>query len=296
LAILAALVVGELLIWLAAPDAIPNGWVTTMVLMIAALSFADDTVGLPPSVRLCGHGLAAIGAIVGAALTVHVVGLPVFGSISLGWFAVPFTLLFLVWITNLYNFMDGIDGFAGGMAVIGFGIVSYIAWSEAHRTLALLSLLIAASTAGFLYFNIPPAKIFMGDVGSISLGFLAGCASLIGIREGLFDLWLPLLIFSPFVVDSTVTLFRRLLRREAVWQAHCEHYYQRLVRSGWGHRRTVMAEYVLMLACGGSAVVYSRVGMGWRLALLIGWASTYVVLMGCVSIIERQQAKLSTAT
>jgi UDP-N-acetylmuramyl pentapeptide phosphotransferase/UDP-N-acetylglucosamine-1-phosphate transferase len=94
----------------------------------------------------------------------------------------------------------------------------------------------------------------MGDAGSIPLGFLAAALGLVGWQQGLWPLWFPLLVFSPFIVDASVTLARRVLRRERFWRAHKTHYYQRLVQLGWGHRDTALAEYLLMAACGAAAL------------------------------------------
>ena len=116
---------------------------------------------------------------------------------------------------------------------------------------------IVGATASFLVVNFPPARVFLGDVGSIPLGFLAGALGVIGWRNDAWPLWFPLLVFAPFIGDATLTLLRRLLRRERVWQAHREHYYQRLVRMGLGHRRTAIVAYVLMLVCG-AAALYGR--------------------------------------
>ncbi|MGH7207188.1 MAG: MraY family glycosyltransferase [Nitrospiraceae bacterium] len=258
--------------------AVATAWAMGLVLFIGAVSFWDDRAGLPPGIRFVVHGLVAAGLVWGAGVTVNTISVPLLGTLPLGWLAIPGTILGLMWMTNLYNFMDGMDGFAGGMTVLGFGFLSYVAWTGAHHTIAILALLISGATGGFLYYNMPPARIFMGDVGSVALGFLAGALSVMGIDDGLFDMWVPLLIFSPFVADATVTLIRRLLRGERVWQAHREHYYQRLVLAGWGHRRTMVTEYVLMLSCGLSAIVYVRVGESWRLAILMGWIATYVIL------------------
>jgi len=174
--------------------------------------------------------------------------------------------------------MDGMDGFAGGMTVMGFGFLGYLAWAGGDSFVAVLSLLTVGATGGFLIFNRPPARIFMGDAGSTLLGFLAGTLSVLEAHRGLFDLWVPILIFSPFIVDATTTLFRRLLRGEKIWQAHREHYYQRLVLLGWSHRKTVLSEYCLMLACGLSAVLYTAMGAKARLALLAGWLLIYLAL------------------
>jgi len=266
----------------------PVFWILGLTLIIGAVSFWDDQKSLPVGLRLGVHALAAGGVVWGASLTVDTIVLPLLGKVSLGWIAVPVTILFLMWMTNLYNFMDGMDGFAAGMTVFGFGMFGYVAWRGGNLSIAFLCFLIAAASSGFLYHNMPPARIFMGDVGSVSLGFLVGAFALWGIQERLFDFWVPVLIFSPFIVDATVTLFRRLLQGEKVWQAHRSHYYQRLVLAGWGHRKTVWAEYVLMLACGMAAVMYGQVGEFWRLTILLGWMVTFIVLTWGVSCVERQ--------
>jgi UDP-N-acetylmuramyl pentapeptide phosphotransferase/UDP-N-acetylglucosamine-1-phosphate transferase len=119
----------------------------------------------------------------------------------------------------------------------------------------------------------------MGDAGSIPLGFLAGALGLTGWKHGLWPLWFPLLAFAPFVIDASVTLCKRLLRRERVWQAHREHYYQRLVRMGWTHRKTVLAEYLLMTICAAAALVSCRQGPAFQAAALAAVAVLFALLM-----------------
>lgn len=201
------------------------------------------------------------------------------------------SLLFVVWMINLYNFMDGMDGFAGGMAVIGFSTLAWL--GRADDDFMNICLMIAAASAGFLLHNFPPAKIFMGDIGSTLLGFLAAACSLWGSKTGLFPFWAALLVFSPFIVDATLTLLRRLWRGEKVWQAHRTHYYQRLVLLGWGHRWTVLAEYGLMLACAGSAVFARLLSPTGQWSLIVGWVLIYGLLMLAVGWLERRHATVS---
>ncbi|MBD0370054.1 MAG: glycosyltransferase family 4 protein [Pyrinomonadaceae bacterium] len=262
-------------------------WVIGMVLLLALVSLWNDHVDLAPGLRFIVHGLAAAGVVLGAGQSIDSLSVPFMGVWHLGLVAVPFTIICLMWMTNLYNFMDGMDGFAGGMTVIGFGFLCFLGLDSGQTFISLMSLLAVAAAAGFLLYNWPPAKIFMGDVGSILLGFLAGTLSVIGIHEGRFDVWVPVLIFSPFIVDATVTLLRRFLRGEKVWRAHREHYYQRMVLSGWTHRRTALAEYCLMIACGLSAILYTRTQPGVRLALIIVWAVIYCALALGVRLFER---------
>ena len=214
-------------------------------LALAAVSFADDLLGLPTLARLAAH-LAAASVVL---------------AFELG-YAEPvlFTILLLTiaWYTNLYNFMDGSDGLAGGMAVIGFGAYAIAAHLSGAGPFAALCASVAAAAAGFLVFNFPPARLFMGDAGSVPLGFLAGALGVVGWSRGYWPIWFPLLVFAPFVCDATLTLLRRALRRERVWQAHRDHYYQRLVRMGFGHRGTALVEYAVMAGCAAIALLARR--------------------------------------
>jgi len=236
---------------------------TLAALGLCALSLLDDLGGLSVRVRFAGHFLAA-------GITLFALpGLPGWA----GWLA----LFALVWMTNLYNFMDGSDGLAGGMALFGFSSYGVAAWIGGAESFALLAWGIAAAAAGFLRFNFPPARVFMGDAGSIPLGFLAAALGLAGWLEGLWPLAFPLLVFSPFIADASLTLLRRLFRGEKIWHAHRSHYYQRLVRMGWSHRRLAIAEYGVMAFAGLSGLVLV-IRPDWQLAMGSLWAAVYLVL------------------
>jgi UDP-N-acetylmuramyl pentapeptide phosphotransferase/UDP-N-acetylglucosamine-1-phosphate transferase len=264
-----------------------GAWIAGMVVLVGLVSFLDDHKSVPAGARLAIHTLAASGVVAGAGLTVPSVSIPTVGAIPLGWLAAPATVLFIVWMANLYNFMDGMDGFAGGMTWLGFGFLSGIAWIGSHTLIFLPSLLISMAAAGFLFYNRPPARIFMGDVGSVPIGFLAASLVVQGVHDGIFDLWVPALIFSPFIVDATVTVLRRMLQGQQFWRAHREHYYQRLVLAGWSHRKAVGVEYVLMLASGITAVLYAHATEPIRLMILSGWSAVYVILAWSVRLVER---------
>jgi UDP-N-acetylmuramyl pentapeptide phosphotransferase/UDP-N-acetylglucosamine-1-phosphate transferase len=213
------------------------GGLTLGMLALAVVSVLDDWRSLSQAVRLVVHL-----AVCSAFCAVAVPGLP--------WTWLAVAALGLGWMANLYNFMDGADGLAGGMAVIGFGFFAAAAMLGGDSVLAWTCASIAAAAGAFLMANFPPARIFMGDMGSVPLGFLAGAVGLLGWNRGLWPVWFPVIIFAPFVVDASTTLARRAWRRERLWQAHRSHYYQRAVLLGWTHRRTVLIEYLLMVACG----------------------------------------------
>jgi UDP-N-acetylmuramyl pentapeptide phosphotransferase/UDP-N-acetylglucosamine-1-phosphate transferase len=240
-------------------------WVAFCALL--AVSFADDARGIPAAWRLVIH-LAIAGA-----FAVAVLG-PAHGPL-----ACVLATLAIAWMANLYNFMDGSDGLAGGMAVIGFSCYGIAAALAGHGEFALVSLSAAGAAAAFLMFNLHPARIFLGDAGSVPLGFLAAALGLIGWLQGAWTWWFPLLVFSAFIVDATATLARRLARRDKVWQAHRDHYYQRLVRMGWGHRRTALAGYAVMIASGAAALAALHADAAAQTAVLAVSGLAYLALI-----------------
>ena len=248
------------------------------VLLVSIISFLDDVYKLTPLFRLSVQVLAAATAI-SAGIKVSLIHLPGIVYPLPYIFTVVFSLLFIIWMTNLYNFMDGMDGFAGGMAVVGFSVLGYLGLRADDIGYAGVCFAVAAASAGFLVFNFPPARIFMGDTGSSTLGYMVGILGIWADKDNIAPLWVTMLIFSPFIVDATVTLVRRLLAGEKVWQAHRSHYYQRLVQAGWGHRRVVLCEYLVMLAAAGSAILavhYSKELVQW--SVLLVWAAIYIAL------------------
>lgn len=246
--------------------------------LLVGVSFLEDLAGLAILGRLAAHFLAA-GALVG--------GLSAQG-LEWGWAAVM--IVPVVWMINLYNFMDGMDGLAGGMAVFGFGFLGVLSWIGQHQPLMLVSASIAAAAAAFLLFNFHPARIFLGDAGSTTLGFLAAGLGLTGWQHGVWSLWVPLLVFSPFIVDASVTLARRLMRGEKFWQAHRSHYYQRLVLSGWSHRRTALAEYGVMVCCGVGALAFQQASDRVGFVIVGVWALAFFGLALSVSAMERRMS------
>lgn len=256
------------------------------LLPLVFVSWLDDQRGVAAQWRFIMHVGAAVSLILaGFTLTPYPIpGLSenlLLGAVS------GFTGLFIVWMINLYNFMDGMDGFAGGMAVIGFTTLAWL--GRADVGFAGVYLTIAAASAGFLAYNFPPARLFLGDTGSTTLGFLAAAGSLWGSKAGLFPFWAALWVFSPFIVDATVTLLRRLMRGERIWEAHRSHYYQRLVLLGWGHRRTVLAEYALMLTCAGAAMLAVHLPPNGAFLLALGGCGVYGLLMRGIRRLEQRQ-------
>lgn len=215
LGIVAALVVSGVLL------DIPTAQVVA-VFALSLLSLVDDVRHLPFWLRLSAH-LAA------AAVLCGLIGIA-------DWRLWPPAVLAIAWMTNLFNFMDGADGLAGSQGLVGFSAYAVGFGLAGDPALAAWCAAAALACLGFLCFNWPPAKIFMGDVGSIPLGFLAGGLGVLGLWRDVWPVWFPLMVFSLFILDASVTLARRVLAGQRVWEAHRDHYYQRMVRLGYGHR------------------------------------------------------------
>ena len=221
---------------------------------LAVLSWRDDRASLPIRIRLAGQVVA---------VAIGVAFLPGSGHVFQGllpeWADMLVTGLLWVWFVNLFNFMDGIDGITASETVtIGLGVALIaIAASDFESGAVLLGLSIAAAALGFLAWNWHPAKLFLGDVGSIPLGFLLGWL-LLGLAGT--GSWAPALILPLYyLVDATLTLLRRAARFERVWHAHREHFYQRAVQAGLGHGAVVLRILGANLVLIGLAVL----GLAW---------------------------------
>lgn len=291
LGVLAGILAAGLVSAALAPMPPTLAWIGLAMALVAGVSLWDDFGHVSRRLRFAAHVAAGLVLLAGG-LT--------WGRLELPGTVIPFpqplvlvlTLGFVVWMVNLYNFMDGMDGFAGGMAVIGFLALALLGWRGGEPQFALACALVAAAAGGFLIWNFPPARIFLGDAGSSSLGLLAAGLSLWGARLELFPLWVAWLAFSPFIIDATWTLARRLLAGERVWEAHRSHHYQRLVLAGWGHRKTVLRAYLLMAAVGACAVAAPRLAASDQWFLLGAWAAIYVLIHYRVRLVERQAAAL----
>lgn len=225
--------------------------------LLAMLSLIDDWRHLPFWVRLLVH--LAVSAFV---VILH--GAPTLpASISV--------LVLIAWSINAYNFMDGSDGLAGSMALVGFGAYAAGFALVDEGVFSAVCAALAGAAAGFLVFNWHPARIFMGDVGSIPLGFMASGLGWYGVWAGFWPGWFPLLVFTPFLLDASVTLCKRILRRERVWEAHRDHYYQRMVRLGESHAVVCRRWLGVMLVGGVLALmllVFDEPVWGWVFTLL----------------------------
>lgn len=227
-------------------------------LFIAIVSWIDDVKRLPPAIRFVAQ-LAAAAAVIAAYGPLD--SLQLGGSFYLRlapWFAAVLTALWIVGLTNAFNFMDGIDGIAGGQTVVAGAAWLAIAFLHGDVHLAAVALLLAASAIGFLLHNWPPASIFMGDVGSAFLGFSFATLPLLESPRRPVTAVVALLVMFPFLMDTLFTLIRRARRGERLWQAHRSHLYQRLVIAGWSHRRVTLLYMGAAAVDSAAALLFDR--------------------------------------
>jgi UDP-N-acetylmuramyl pentapeptide phosphotransferase/UDP-N-acetylglucosamine-1-phosphate transferase len=257
-------------------------WVTSATFafassLIAAVSWVDDIRSLPARVRFAVQSLGAILAIVAFGLweTLTVPGL---AAIPLSWLGLPVTFLWIVGVTNAYNFMDGIDGIAGSQALVGGIGWALLGWLTGLPIVSALGLLVAASSLGFLMHNWSPARIFMGDVGSAFLGYTFALLPLMmksfSQDEVVSDraFFTGILMLWPFVADTAFTMVRRLRLGQNIFTAHRMHLYQRLTTLGFGHRSVTVCYAVLALV----GVIFA---VAWSVDVRIIEASAPVVLL-----------------
>lgn len=207
--------------------------------LIAIVGFLDDHGHIAARWRLLAHFLAAAWALLwlGGLPTIKIFG----ADISLGWLGHALAAFYLVWLLNLYNFMDGIDGIASVEAICTCLGACLIYWFTGNEHLIWSPLLLAMAVLGFLYWNFPPARIFMGDAGSGFLGIILGVLSLQAAWDSPQFLWVWLILLGVFIVDATFTLIRRLLRGDKVYEAHRSHGYQFASRQFGRHLPVTLA-------------------------------------------------------
>ena len=237
------------------------------------LGFYDDLRNLSPLFRFLVQFVSALLLLIFLA--------PLLPDVSLWkwvlpkWAWVVPGAFWVVWMLNLYNFMDGIDGLAGGEAAVASSFFFLVFAWYGQSGWAVANLVVAAASMGFLVHNWPPARIFMGDAGSAFLGAFYGMQSVVAALSTPVPFPVLVLPFANFILDTTFTLFRRLIRREKWYQAHRSHFYQRMTNLGWSHARVTGMELVSVALSCLAAIIYLRSGAQVRVlvvsSVLIGF-------------------------
>lgn len=227
--------------------------------LILILGIVDDIRGLSPKTKLLGQITAAlVVALMG--VTVNFISNPLDGLFDLGPLGIPFTLLWIVSITNAVNLIDGLDGLASGISTIALVTFSLIAYSMGQVVVPLLALALAGAVLGFLRYNFFPARIFLGDSGSMFLGFNVAVLAVYGLLKGvtLVAFVIPILILGVPILDTIFAIIRRFYRHKPIFKPDKSHIHHRLLRKGFSHRQVVMIIYLISLCFSVSAILVTR--------------------------------------
>ena len=253
--------------------------------IIMLFGIADDIRGVSPKVKLLGQIIAA-GIVVMAGISVEFITNPfanIMGGgamIPLGVFAIPVTIFWIVGVTNAINLIDGLDGLAAGTSAIAAVTMAVIAVLEGHVMVAIMAAILAASIFGFLKYNFHPAEIFMGDSGSLFLGFSLSTLAIMGLTKSatVISVFVPILILGIPIFDTFFAVVRRYLQGKPIFQADKGHLHHRLLDMGLSHKQTVIAIYFVNFTLGGSAVLLTRLTSEQSLWILL--AVTVLGLLG----------------
>jgi len=283
IAIVATFFAGLLALWLIGDDPLfaqSSFWAfCASAFLIAVVSIVDDLSGMSFRAKLALQIACAV-AVMALGVVVDRIGLPMLGVWDLGWLAYPLTLVWIVGLTNAFNFMDGIDGISGGTAAVAAGFFAAITFAEGSGFLYLVSIVIVGASLGFLMWNWQPAKIFMGDSGSQFLGFVL---AVLAVLAGRFDashvsFYVMPLLFFHYIWDTAYTFARRLRAGESVTQAHRSHLYQLMNRLGLSHARVTTLYLLIGTMQGLGALVLVNVQGEYRISVFAPFVALQLFL------------------
>jgi UDP-GlcNAc:undecaprenyl-phosphate GlcNAc-1-phosphate transferase len=255
--------------------------------ILFGIGLIDDWRGIGVGARFLAQGAAAAIAIAAGVVIDHVT-FPVVGTLELGWLSVPLTALVIVTSINFYNFIDGIDGLAAGSALISSAFLAIVAFMVGQPVFAVIFLAVAGAALGFLQYNFPPSRLFMGDSGSTFFGYVFAYLAVAGNRAvPEIPLFVPILLLSSLYLDAGLTIVNRLVRGEKVFQPHRTHYYQRLLQIGLNHKQVTLLEYLVTILLGASALLYVRAGEWFAPFLGFAWVLAFTLAILKIRGLER---------
>lgn len=257
---------------------------TTAECIIVLTGMIDDIRELSPKLKMLGIIIAGTIVYFLGGIRMNLVVIPFVGTFQLGWLSFPITLFWIMAITNAVNLIDGLDGLATGVSIIGLttmGIMAYFFLSIPNTYVAILIFTLVAALAGFLPFNFHPASIFLGDTGALFIGFMISVLSLKGLKNVTFvTLIIPIIILGVPITDTVYAMLRRILNKKPISQADKHHLHHRLMQLGLSHRQTVMAIY-------GLAIIFSFVSLLYPISSTAGNIMlTIMVLVGLELFVE----------
>ena len=237
--------------------------------VIIVTGVLDDMYEISPKAKLLGQAIAAAIVIFFGDIQIEFINLPFGGELNFGYLSIPLTLIWIIGITNAINLIDGLDGLAAGVSTIALLTLAAMAFIMGNVFVLAIALLLAASSSGFLFYNFHPAKIFMGDTGSLFLGFMISVLALLGFKNVTFvSLVIPIIMLGVPISDTFFAIVRRLLNKQPPFSPDKSHLHHRLMSIGFTHRQTVLIIYGIAAMFGLAAIIFSMAKL-WGGILLI---------------------------
>ncbi|MFC4386538.1 glycosyltransferase family 4 protein [Gracilibacillus marinus] len=238
-------------------------------LIIVLTGVLDDIKEISPKTKLIGQFIAATITVLGG-IRIDFVTLPFIDRLEFGYFAIPITIIWIIGITNAINLIDGLDGLAAGVSSIAIFTISILAVTMGNPLIALLGFILLGSTLGFLVFNFHPAKIFMGDSGSLFLGYMISVLAVSGLFKNIamFSLLVPIIILAVPIIDTLFAIVRRIVNKKPLSSPDKLHLHHCLLRLGFSHRQTVLIIYIMAALFSISAVIFTEATL-WGAAVII---------------------------
>ncbi|MCL2817347.1 MAG: undecaprenyl/decaprenyl-phosphate alpha-N-acetylglucosaminyl 1-phosphate transferase [Clostridiales bacterium] len=261
--------------------------------VIVLMGCLDDTTSLSPAVKLSFQVLAALLLVQSGVYVEHLTNPLSGGTFPLGVFGIPLTIVWLVGVSNAVNLIDGLDGLAAGVSAISSCTIAAISFLSGNFHTAGMAVVLVAASAGFLRYNFPPARIFMGDSGALFLGFVLAAFSIMGLAKGatVISVFVPVLILSFPIFDTFFAVVRRFRARRPVLQADRGHLHHRLLDMGLSTRRTVLALYAATFLMGLAAILVSLLAAPHAVVILMAVAALVLHGANRMGIMRRGETK-----
>lgn len=257
--------------------------------MIVIIGMLDDIYELSAKWKLAGQLVAAMTVVIYGGLQIEFINLPFGGSIEFGILSIPMTIFWILAFTNAINLIDGLDGLAAGVSSIGLFTLAVVAFLMGNDYVLIMSLIVLASTLGFLFFNFHPAKIFMGDTGSLFLGYIFGVLSVLGFKNvTIVSFIVPVLILGLPIFDTIVAMIRRKLNNVPLYSADKSHVHHRLLSFGFSHKQTVFVMYAISILLGSSAILFSMATIFWSFIIILTVLLAMEIMAESLGMVSKQ--------
>ena len=257
-------------------------------LIILGVGVLDDIYQLSAKYKLIGQ-LVAAAVVINSGVQVQYITLANQSVYEFGWLSIPITLLWIIGVTNALNLIDGLDGLAAGVASIALATISVIGFAMGNVIVAFMALLLLASTLGFLVYNFFPAKIFMGDTGSLFLGYNLAIFALLGFKHvTLISFIIPILILGVPIADTLFAILRRFLSKQSISEPDKHHLHHCLLNMGCTHRQTVLIIYTISVFFSATALIFSQAESWMALTVLGILFIVFAIGADVINILNRQ--------